>query len=80
MYINSHLQEIKKSITFIFIKDAKGNYHANGTGFFVGIKTSTDKFIVYLFTSKHVLQDAKVDFLKSQAIRLNKKDGTSELH
>lgn len=77
----NHLTEIKQCVTFIFVKNANGDYIANGTGFFVGAKVSSDpdRYTVYLATAKHVLQDNTGNFFPDIALRLNKKDGTSDL-
>lgn len=75
------ISEIKKCVTFIFIKNEKGTLVANGTGFFVGVKNETNPevFNVYLVSAKHVLQDKKGNFYPEIGIRLNKKDGSSQL-
>src|ERR1051326_6291688 len=81
MAINNHLKEIKKCVTFLFVRNDKGAYVPNGTGFFIGIKTIEDsnKFVVCLVTAKHVLQNKAGDFHDFFAIRLNRKDGGSDL-
>lgn len=76
----THLKEIKQCVTFIFVKNDKGDFVANGTGFFVGVKNETnpDIYTPYLVTAKHVLQDKEGKIFPEVAIRLNKKDGTSQ--
>lgn len=76
----NYLAEIKKCITFIFIKNKKGEWIPNGTGFFVGVKNEKklDAYNIYLVTAKHVLLDKK-EFLPTIAIRLNSKIGDSKL-
>ncbi|MFA5871541.1 MAG: serine protease [Parcubacteria group bacterium] len=77
----NHLQEIKKSVSFIFIPDGKGELSPNGTGFFVGVKNENDEklFNVYFVTAKHVLKDENGNYLPEVALRLNKKDTGSQL-
>jgi hypothetical protein len=77
----NHLTEIKKSVSFIFIKNDKGDLLANGTGFFVGIKNekNSERYNVYFVTAKHVLQNKAGEYLKDVILRLNKKDGGSQL-
>jgi hypothetical protein len=75
--------EIKKIVTFIFIKNNKNEFIPNGTGFFVCVETNREKSdtcITYLVTAKHVLQqqDGK-SFFSEVFIRLNKKGGTVEM-
>lgn len=79
--MSNHLKEIKKSVSFIFIKNNKGDLAANGTGFFVGIKNekNNERYNVYFVTAKHVLQNKDGEYLKDIVLRLNKKDGGSQL-
>ncbi|HOJ33241.1 MAG TPA: serine protease [Candidatus Hydrogenedentes bacterium] len=78
--MSSHLQEIKKSVSFIFIPDNTDRLKPNGTGFFVGVKHEYDeKFSVYFVTAKHVLQDKNGKYLPEVVLRLNKKEGDSQL-
>jgi len=74
--------EIKSIVAFIFIKTANDQIAPYGTGFFVGVKNpaSPNSFAVYLVTSKHVLYQPKSkNFLDQIFIRLNRKDGGSEI-
>ena len=77
----NHLSEIKKSVSFVFVPDAKAGLRAYGTGFFVGVKNEKNHqaFNVYFVTAKHVLQDNNGNFLSEIVLRLNKKDGNSQL-
>ncbi|MBM4064642.1 MAG: trypsin-like peptidase domain-containing protein [Planctomycetes bacterium] len=75
-------QEIKDTVTFIFIKNDSGQVIPNGTGFFVGIKDENDPNIsyIYLVTAKHVLLDDKTNSLfNSVYVRLNKKTGDAQM-
>lgn len=78
--MGNHLQEIKKSVSFIFVKDADGELRPNGSGFFVGVKNENNKdvFNVYFATAKHVLQDSEENYLSEVVLRLNKKGGDSQ--
>jgi hypothetical protein len=77
----NHLQEIKKSVSFIFIPEKDNKFKPNGTGFFVGVKNEqNDKiFNVYFVTAKHVLKDVNGNYFPEIALRLNNKGGNSEL-
>ena len=72
--------EIKKCVTFIFLKDQGGKYMPNGTGFFVSVNVERDPklSVVYLVTAKHILQDSNGNFFATVYIRLNKHGGTSQ--
>jgi len=75
--------DVKNIVTFIFIKNDKGELVPNGTGFFVRVKPNQEKsdtFSTYLVTAKHVLQQQDAKSLFSEVfIRLNKKDGIAEM-
>jgi hypothetical protein len=73
--------EFKKVVTFIFLKKPDGRFVANGTGFFVGIhnKNNPTTWHVYLVTAKHVLTTKSGDYYPSVFIRLNLKEGGSEV-
>jgi len=74
--------EIKSVVAFIFVKNEEGKLIANGTGFFVGVKNTSnpDFFSVYLVTAKHVLyKQNTTDFLDTVFVRLNKKEGGSQI-
>lgn len=81
MNIMTHLKQIKKSVCYVYIKDDKGKYHINGTGFFIGFKKrDSDFYYTFFITAKHVLEKEDNNLVESFAIRLNKRDGvTSEL-
>ena len=78
--------DLKKTITFIFLADDKGDLahdpqtqapKANGTGFFVGVPSDKDpsRSFGYLVTAKHVLRDPSGIFFPRIYLRLNKKTG-----
>jgi len=73
--------EIKSVVCFVFIeKDAK--LIPNGTAFFVAVKDPSKPTSAkgYLVTAKHVLYKPETtEFLDKVYIRLNKKDGGSEV-
>lgn len=73
-------QDVKKTVTFIFIEKNRGELIPNGTGFFVAVKHETDPGMqsTYLVTAQHVLKDGKGNFLSKIWIRLNKLAGGSE--
>ena len=74
--------KVKSVVAFIFIKNEEGELIANGTGFFVGVRNPSkpDFFNVYLVTAKHVLyKQNTTDFLNIVFLRLNKKEGGSEI-
>ena len=77
----NHLQEIKKSVSFIFIPEGTDKFKPNGTGFFVGVKhaDTENTFSVYFVTAKHVLKDKDGNYLPEIVLRLNKKEGNSQL-
>lgn len=74
-------EEVKDVVTFIFVKNDKGEIVPNGTGFFVSVKNESNPETqnIYLVTAKHVLMNEKTGSLFSSIfIRLNKKTGDSE--
>lgn len=77
----NHLQEIKKSVSFIFIPEGTDKFKPNGTGFFIGVKHADNEsvFSVYFVTAKHVLQAKDGNYLPEAVLRLNKKEGDSQL-
>jgi hypothetical protein len=77
----NYIQEIKKSVSFIFIPDGPNKLKPNGTGFFVGVKHTDNEraFSVYFVTAKHVLQDNHNNYFTEVVLRLNKKEGDSQL-
>ncbi len=73
--------EIKSVVCFVFI-EKDGKLIPNGTAFFVGVKdpSKPTSFGVYLVTARHVLyKPDTTEFLERVYIRLNKKDGGSEV-
>jgi len=79
--MSNHLNEIKKSVSFIFINTTSGILSANGTGFFVGVKNESNPnvFNVYFVTAKHVLKDINGNYFPEIFLRINTKNGGSEL-
>lgn len=73
--------EVKETVTFIFIKDASDSLRANGTAFFVGVpdEKNKERLFGYLVTAKHVLLDSQKRYFSEVFIRLNKKMGGSDL-
>lgn len=72
--------EVTKVVTFIFLSpDGGKSFAPNGTGFFVGAKIGQDQFKVYLVTARHVLTDPSGQYYPTVWIRLNKKDGGSQM-
>ena len=73
--------EVKSVVAFVFI-EKEGKLVANGTAFFVGVKNPAEPpvFSVYLVTAKHVLyKPDTTEFLDKIFIRINRKDGGSEV-
>ncbi len=81
--------EIKSVVAYIFkprqdtppTDPSKDLYDPNGTGFFVGVEhPSKDRSYVYLVTAKHVvLKENGKGFYNRIGVRINKKNGKSEL-
>ncbi|KKW38621.1 MAG: hypothetical protein UY85_C0012G0004 [Candidatus Peribacteria bacterium GW2011_GWB1_54_5] len=67
-------------MTFVYVKGAHGNWVANGTGFFIGVKNENDPKIsnVYLVTAKHVIHSGG-SLILPLAIRLNKFEGNAQV-
>lgn len=76
-----HLQQVKKSVSFVFIKNKKGELQPNGTGFFVGVKNEENEevFNVYFVTAKHVLQDSKGVYFPQIYLRINDHKNNSKV-
>ncbi len=75
--------EFKSVVAFIYIEKEDGNLVPNGTAFFVGVKNPSEPNIssVYLVTAKHVLYKPNTtEFLDKVFVRLNKKEGGSEIN
>jgi hypothetical protein len=77
----SMVSQVKKTVTFIYLPSSGIEPTPNGTGFFVGIPSEQDPNItyVYLVTAKHVLQKNNVSFHDTILVRINKKNGDSDL-
>jgi hypothetical protein len=75
-----YLNQVKKSVTFIFIEESNRKPLPLRTGFFVGIKPeSGEGHAVYFVTAKHVLRNPATDkFYDKILLRLNTKKGTVE--
>jgi hypothetical protein len=73
--------EVKSVVVFLFV-EKEGKLIANGTAFFVGVKKPSEPLIfsVYLITARHVLyKPDTTEFLDKVFIRINRKDGGSEV-
>jgi hypothetical protein len=73
--------EVKSIVCFVFI-ERDGKLAPNGTAFFVAIKNPSKPTLSngYFVTAKHVLYKPRTtEFLDKVYIRLNKKDGGSEM-
>jgi len=79
--MESHLTEIKKSVSFVFVPDGAGGLRPQGTGFFVGVKNELNPNVsnIYFVTAKHVLQDQQDNYFPEIVIRLNTRKGDSQL-
>ena len=74
--------EVKKVIAFIFVPGKDGNLIPQGTAFLIGVKhpQKPDESFAYLVTAKHVLlTNDKKSWLPAVFVRLNKKDGSSDM-
>jgi hypothetical protein len=70
--------QVKKCVTFVFLKDDNGNFYPIGTGFFVGKQQGeTKEYYGYIVTAKHVLQDENGIIRETVYLRFNKHDKTS---
>lgn len=74
--------QVKSTVSFIYLLNDKGEYEANGTGFFIGARKNPSDSVYYvnLVTAKHVLKPDinKKEFYKTVFVRLNKKVGEPE--
>lgn len=72
--------EVKNIVTFVFLRNPKGNLVPQGTGFFVAIKgeQNPDRVYGYLVTAKHVIRDKHNRYFASIFIRLNKRTRGAE--
>ncbi len=73
------ISELKTVTAFVYLKNAKGEFVGNGTGFFVGIKSQKDTSLthIYFITASHVLKSDSTKYLGEFWIRLNTKDSSS---
>jgi hypothetical protein len=90
MTTRSELQQLKKCVTFIFTPNDE-RLVPRGTGFFVGLPLEKRELLgdrvpgesaavhVSLVTAKHVLKDKNGELLDHVLVRLNTKDGGSEI-
>jgi len=71
------IENIKSSVSFIYLPNARGELVPKGTGFFVGVNdTIRSGFYVYTITAKHVLWDSTAKSFPPNAwLRLNQKGG-----
>ncbi|MEQ1656464.1 MAG: serine protease [Nitrospira sp.] len=73
--------EVKSVVAYVLIEQ-EGKLVPNGTGFFVGVKDPSrpEVYSVYLVTARHVLFKPKTkDFLSKVFLRINRKDGGSDV-
>ncbi len=75
--LSQSIDEIKSSVSFIYLQVGKDSLVPNGTGFFVGVKdTVRNRTYIYTITSRHVLWDsASKRFVPYAWLRLNTKQG-----
>lgn len=71
--------ELKQIVAFVYVKNNVGESVPNGTGFFVGVKSTLDKdrMYGYFVTSKHVLRDQNKKFFGRITLRLNLRAGNT---
>lgn len=72
--------DYKKPVVYISLRDDKGVFQPEGTGFFVYMQ-SEDSLIsfLYLITAKHVIQRQSSDYFPSDIeVRINSNDGLSK--
>src|SRR6266568_1755843 len=77
----SMISEVKRTLSFIFLPNPSGELIPSGTAFFVAVNDEkhTDRAYVYLVTAKHVLQTNRTNYYDRILVRLNRKDGGSDL-
>lgn len=74
-------EQVKEVVAFIYIDGPDGKRIPNGTGFFVGVKLSSEikRFVVYLVTAQHVLKSEQEDkYFEKVYVRLNRKIGYAQ--
>src|SRR6266481_4197203 len=72
---------IRKVVVFIYYPDNPTNASPDGTGFLVGIPSvnNTNMTFGYLVTARHVLRPSETNWLPSVFVRVNRRDGTSDM-
>jgi len=71
--------EVKSIVAYICVPGPK-ELIANGTAFFVGVKNPSNGHVaVYLVTAQHVLRGTTGIFFPRVYIRLNRRDGKSDM-
>lgn len=74
--------EVKSIVSFIYLLNQKGEFIANGTGFFIGVRKNPGDsiYFVNLVTAKHVLKpdSKKNEYFKTVYVRLSKIVGETE--
>ncbi len=75
------ISEVKRTLSFIFLPNSSGEPIPNGTAFFTAINSEkhTNRAYVYLVTAKHVLQMTRTNYFGQILVRVNRKDGGSDL-
>src|ERR1039457_6463603 len=73
--------DIKKVVTFIYYAKNPTNIAADGTGFLVLVPSPKETNVAfgYLVTARHVLRPSENNWLPFVFVRLNRRDGTSEM-
>jgi hypothetical protein len=73
--------DIKKIVTFIYYSNNPTNASPDGTGFLVIVPATNNTNISfgYLVTAKHVLKPSTNSWLHNIIVRLNRRDGTSDM-
>ncbi|MFA6456134.1 MAG: hypothetical protein WCW40_04870 [Bacteroidota bacterium] len=73
--------QVKKSVAFIFVRDTSNRLQAQGTGFFVLLRTNQNADTAnfgYLVTTKSTLYRRDGSSIDSLYIRINRKDGFAD--
>lgn len=74
-------EDIKKAVTFVFVRNDKGELVPNGTAFLVGVRgqKNPDALFGYIVTARHVLQQSPGGpYFPEVFLRFNRRDGTME--
>lgn len=77
----NHFTEIKKSVSFVFIKWLDWNLLPNWTWFFLWVQEDNEgsSYKVYFVSAKHVLQDSFWNYYEELYLRINTKDWSSRI-